>query len=260
MAPAEIVSRWVVVDGLRVHTRVSTRQAPAVPLVLVHGLTVSSRTMVPVARLLAPQYHVFAPDLPGFGKSERPQHILTISELADALASWMDACGLPAAVFLGQSMGCQIIADFALRYPHRTTATILIGPSMDRSGRSVLAQAWRLCIDGTRTPAWSVAIMLRDFLDCGLRRTYTTLRYALADRIEEKLPRLTAPTLILRGERDPVASQQWVEELTSLLPRGRLGVIPRASHAAQYAAPAETTRFVHAFLGEAVAPHAEPIR
>jgi 2-hydroxy-6-oxonona-2,4-dienedioate hydrolase len=206
--------------------------------------------MLPVARLLAPDYWVFAPDLPGFGKSERRRHVLTVSELADALAGWMDACGLPTAVFLGQSMGCQVIADFALRHPQRMIATILIGPSMDRFARSVLGQAWRLCIDGTRTPVSSLPIMVRDFMDCGPRRTLTTLRYALADRIEEKLPKLMAPTLVLRGQHDPVASQRWVEELASLLPCGRLGVIPQASHAAQYAAPAETARIVRAFLTE----------
>ncbi len=54
------------------HARVPTRQIPTPhtdPVVLVHGLGVSSRYMLPTLALLAPRYRVFAPDLPGFGHS-----------------------------------------------------------------------------------------------------------------------------------------------------------------------------------------------
>src|SRR5215210_849282 len=64
-------SRWVRTEGLRVHARVSVDPTPsgALPLVLVHGIGVASRFMVPVAELLAPYHRVYAPDLPGFGES-----------------------------------------------------------------------------------------------------------------------------------------------------------------------------------------------
>jgi pimeloyl-ACP methyl ester carboxylesterase len=246
----QVVSHWINVNGLRMHARLAAGPAPIdpLPIILVHGLTVSSRYMVPVARRLARYHRVFAPDLPGFGKSARPAHVLTIAELADALAAWMRACALPAAVFMGQSMGCQVIADLALRYPELVVAAVLIGPSMDRRGRTVCGQWWRLSVDGTRTPPSSLLITLRDFLDCGAVWTLKTLHYALYDRIELKLPRLAAPTLILRGERDPIASQAWVEELVRLLPNGQLQLIAGASHAAHYAAPEETTGRLLAFV------------
>jgi 2-hydroxy-6-oxonona-2,4-dienedioate hydrolase len=58
------------------HARVSEdsllKDSPA--LILVHGLVVSSRYMVPIAELLSAHYRVYVPDLPGFGKSGKPPH------------------------------------------------------------------------------------------------------------------------------------------------------------------------------------------
>src|SRR5687767_14905256 len=65
----ELESRWYEVHDLRMHALVSTEPVPRdrLPVVLVHGLGVSSRYMVPIARHLAPDFRVFAPDLQGFG-------------------------------------------------------------------------------------------------------------------------------------------------------------------------------------------------
>jgi pimeloyl-ACP methyl ester carboxylesterase len=252
----ELASVWTNVAGTRVHARVAQERAANddLPVVLVHGLTVSSRYMVRFMRQLAPQYAVFAPDLPGFGRSHKPGRVLSIPELADALIAWMEAVGIARAALVGQSMGCQIIADAAVRYPRHVAAAGLIGPSMDRHGRTPLEQARRLAIDGLLSPPSAVLIMLRDFLDCGPLRTLRTLHYALTDQIEEKMPLVRAPTLIIRGERDVIAPQRWVEELVRRLPDGELVLVPGAPHATQYAAPAETARLVRQLLARRGTP------
>src|SRR5437867_1857927 len=91
----KLKSLWTTVNGLRMHARVSLDLAPTQEaVVLVHGLVVSSRYMIPTATRLAQHYRVYVPDLPGFGKSAKPSHTLTITELADALAAWMHELGL----------------------------------------------------------------------------------------------------------------------------------------------------------------------
>ncbi len=61
----QLRSRWTRVEGLPVHARVSADSAPgSPPVVLVHGIGVASRFMVPIAELLAPHHPVYAPDLP----------------------------------------------------------------------------------------------------------------------------------------------------------------------------------------------------
>lgn len=95
-------SRRVGVGGLNIHAQVSLGPVPRErsPVALVHGLGMSSRYMVPLAKHLAPDFRVYAPDLPGFGASDVPPRILTTPELADALAGFMDAVGLRRATFI----------------------------------------------------------------------------------------------------------------------------------------------------------------
>src|SRR4051812_3167285 len=122
---------WVDVNGLAMFARVSSGPVPATAptVVMVHGLIVSSRYMIPTAKRLAAFCRVYVPDLPGYGHSDEPPCFLDVPGLADALARWMDAVGLPRAVLLGNSFGCQIVVDFAARYPERVDRAILVGPT-----------------------------------------------------------------------------------------------------------------------------------
>jgi len=119
--------RITLANGLTMYTRISIEpvSVDAPTVVLVHGLSVSSGYMMPTAVRLAPHCHVYLPDLPGFGRSPKPPHILNVVELSDALAAWMQAMKLPSATFLGNSMGCQIIVNLALRYPECINRAIL---------------------------------------------------------------------------------------------------------------------------------------
>jgi pimeloyl-ACP methyl ester carboxylesterase len=66
--------------------------------------------------------------------------------------------------------------------------------------------------------------------------------------VEEALPHVHVPVLIIRGQRDPIAPQRWVEAMIRLLPQGRLVVIPQATHVANYTAPQEVARAIRSFL------------
>ncbi len=108
--------------------------------------------------------------------------------------------------------------------------------------------------DSSREPPSQSLIMLRDYRAAGLHRVRRTFQYTLEDRIEEKLPLVLNPTLVVRGSRDPIIPQRWAEEATRLLPHGRLVVIPGATHTINYAAPLEFVRVLRPFIDEAQ-PH-----
>jgi 2-hydroxy-6-oxonona-2,4-dienedioate hydrolase len=223
-------------------------RCPAPSVVLVHGQVISSLYMVPTARRLAGDFPVLAPDLPGFGLSDKPRRVLTIPELADALAWWMDAVGLRSAALVANSLGCQVVSDLAARRPERVEALVLAGPTMDREARTAWAQVGRWVRDWSgERPSLALA-HLRDFALAGPGRALRTFRHALADRIEDKLPLVEAPTLVVRGERDPIAPQRWAEQVTGLIPRARLVVIPEGPHCVNYSTPDAFARVVRAFL------------
>jgi len=248
--PSRIESDWTEISGGPIHYRVGGELAEELPIVLlIHGLVVASTYMVPTAEQLAPFCRVYAPDLPGYGKSYKPDKILNLSELADALAEWMDALVLPKVHLVGNSFGCQIIAEFAVRHSQRIDRLVLQGPTVDPAARSLGSQFFRLLINSPREQHSMGLIMLKDYRAAGLRRIRGTIKLALEDRIEDKLPLIKAPTLVVRGEKDPVVPQPWAEKVTALLPHGELHIIPNAGHTINYSVPEKFAGVILPFLG-----------
>src|SRR4051812_4087636 len=121
---------WTSVGGLQIRARRSIETPLAqTPVILIPGLGVSADYMLPTLIALAGDFIVWAPELPGFGKSDKPSHVLSIPELADVVARWAAVTNIGGAVFLGNSLGCQVIIDLAVRYPSLVEAAILVGPT-----------------------------------------------------------------------------------------------------------------------------------
>jgi 2-hydroxy-6-oxonona-2,4-dienedioate hydrolase len=256
------VCRWIAVGGLRIHYRVWSGRAPAgrLPVVLVHGFGVSSRYMVPLAETLARDFRVYAPDLPGFGRSDQPASVLDISGLAEALSAWMAALDLGPAVLIGNSLGCQVIIEVALRQRERVACLVLQGPTPDPAARTAGQQLLRQMLigrhDGTPKMMW---IALTDFLTAGPRRLRVTFKHYLDHPIEERLTRVAAPALVLRGAHDALVPPQWARTAAALLPRGRLVEVAGAAHVMNFHAPERFARVVRRYLGVAPAAFRAPV-
>jgi 2-hydroxy-6-oxonona-2,4-dienedioate hydrolase len=251
-----IESLWTEVNGRRIHARATVlgRRAPAV--VFVHGLGVSSLYFLRTMRAMRTDVHALAPDLPGFGRSDAPADALGVEALARELLGWLDAVGLGRCSFVANSMGCQIAVELAIAAPERVEALILVGPTVDPRWRTFPRQLPRWCLEALREPASLFPILAFDYLRCGPGRFVRTGRHALAHPMEERLPLVQAPALVVRGERDAFVSPEWARRVAALLPRGRLSVLPGVAHAAHYAAPDRTAALIASFLHE-VGPSGE---
>lgn len=242
-------SCWTRVDGRRLHARyLRSAAAAASPVVCVHGVGVSSRYMVPTMAELSSAFDVYAVDLPGFGLSDRPAEPLDVPGLADALAAWVRAAGLERPALLANSFGCQVAVDCAVRHPDRVGPLVLVGPTTDPAAGGAVRQVarWLRNLPGERPG--QLPLLVADYADAGPGRALRTFRTSLADRIQDKLPLVQAPTLVVRGARDRIVPQAWAEEVTRLLPRGRLAVVPGAPHTVNFADPGRLAAVVRPFL------------
>ncbi len=199
---------------------------------------------------LAPRFRVLAPDLPGFGLSDRPAHTLAVGELAGSLTAWMAASEVSSAALVANSFGCQIAVEAARRHPESVERAVLIGPTVDPSARRFCRQVARWLRNAPREPLSLSAVVGRDYAGTGTRRVIETFRLALEDGIEGKLAEVRSPVLVVRGELDPIVSQAWAEQAARMLARGRLEVLPGAAHAANFSAATEVARAVRRFLEE----------
>lgn len=242
------------VDGLAIHAIASSDPMPAhaPTVVLVHGLALSHRYMMPLARELAARgYRVYVPDLPGFGDSGHPAGVLDVPGLAGALANWMTAADVPRAHLVGNSFGCQIIAELAVRWPMRVESAVLQGPTTPPGERNVLRQFIRWRQNGRFNPPELDPLSSDDYRRAGYSRAWRTFRLSLRDHIEDKMPAIRAPVLFVRGQRDPIAPTEWILTMVAQLTDGRLVEIPEVAHTLCYTAPVAVAAVTRQFLDEA---------
>ncbi len=186
--------------------------------------------------------------MPGFGRTPACGRSLTISEMADLVAAWMAASGLEGSTVVGHSIGAQVAAALAARHPEAVGGIVLIGPAVDRRARSLLAQVWRWQANAPAEPLSFHALAAYELGEMGPGRMLRALRHAVDDAIEDKLSALTCPVLLVRGERDRIAPQEWLDELQRRRPRSGLAVIPGAAHTVVYSRPAPLARIIIDFV------------
>lgn len=243
---------WTDVSGVRVHAKVSTGIPPPerAPVVLVHGLGLSHRYMMPTAECLAPDFRVYVPDLPGFGDSGHPDKVLDVAGLADALTDWMAAVGLKRAAMLGNSFACQIIIDLAARHPDRIERGVLQGPTTPRGERTWFRQYRRWRQNAPYNPPELNPITWGEYPKAGYLRVLRTFHYSLVDRPEDKLSRIQAPMLVVRGQIDPICHDEWAEEVAMGMPNGRIALIPDVAHTLVFTAPEQLSAVAKQFFKE----------
>lgn len=224
------------VHGISIHSRGVPRSGGA-PFVLIHGLVISSLYMIPLGERLSTEAEVHAIDLPGFGRSAASLESSSVPELAACVTEWLQAMAITRCHLVANSLGCQIAAHVAADGSERVCSLTLIGATIDPHARGLTSQIFRLIRDALHEPPQLWANWFFDFCRAGIRRAVSTTRHMFRDRIEEQLPRITAPTLVLRGEKDPTTPQRWAEEIVRTLPRGSLVVIPGHGHCVHYTAP-----------------------
>ncbi|KGM11207.1 alpha/beta fold hydrolase [Cellulomonas bogoriensis] len=208
--------------------------------VLVHGIGVSRRYFTPLGVSLARAgATVVAPDLPGFGASPRRAEPLTVPEHADVLAGLLEQLlgGEQRPVLVGHSMGAQVVTELASRHPGLVAGAVLVGPVAEPGARSAVRQGWRLLRDTRYESFGANLLMVRDWLRCGPRWYLRTLPELLAYPLEEHLPHVRVPVVLVRGSRDPVTPRRYLDALVEVQPSATTVEVPGEGHIAMFRRP-----------------------
>lgn len=169
----------------------------------------------------------------------------------------MDELEIERAVLASISFGCQIVIELAAESPERVMGCVLVGPTIDVDAADALSQVSRLLLDAPREPLNLMPVIARDYWDFGIRRGAITLWHALSDDVVDKLPRVTAPTVVVRGERDLIVPRSWTDRVAELLPDARSAEIAGAAHAANFSHPEEFARLIEDLVTETEAERGE---
>jgi pimeloyl-ACP methyl ester carboxylesterase len=243
------LATWTTVDGVRLYARVLRPRRPGdVPVVMLHGLGVSSASLGPLAERLAERHPVLVVDLPGFGLSD-DDRIWATAEIAGAIGRLLDLRGLAPPVIVGHSYGCVVAAMLAAAPPPRARALVMLSPAFDRRLGSALGQIVRLGLDAPMERPALVLGGVRDFLRAGPWRVLATLREAAGIPLEELVAGIGVPLLVVRGSRDLLTTARWAGELRSRAGGpARVAMIPRAAHGVGHDAPGPVAAAIERFL------------
>lgn len=248
--PRCLSSRWDVVGGQRMHS-VQAIASPGVPspgpVVVVHGLGMSSRYLTPTLEVLARDHEVYAPDLPGCGRSSRPDRPLPLGALAAAVVGWMDAVRIDRPVLIGHSIGCQVVAHLAELHPDRVAGLVLASPTGDPStGR--YRQAAALVADAAREAPRLIPVAALDYLRAGPIRMWHTFELSRRNDTIEQLRRLRQRCLVVRGGDDAVVSAAWGRAVSAAVGAEQLVTIPQAPHGLPFSAAPSLASAINEFL------------
>jgi len=212
--------------------------------VLVHGIGVSSRYFGPVAAELAKVGNVFLVDLPGYGAAPDPKRKVSIADHAVVLGAFVSAARLDNAVIVGHSMGSQVVSQLAVQSPEVTEHVVLMAPTLPPRLRHFWRAVGALLRDGFREPLYGNLIAIGDyFIRCGIPYGLRQVPHLLTDRIEDRLPRITQKTLVIRGDRDPIVSDGWMRTVTDLIPGARSATVA-GPHVIMYTDPVRVAALI----------------
>ena len=183
---------------------------------------------------------VHAPTHPGFGASERPDWLETVSDLARFYLWTLQELGLDKAHLIGGFMGGWIAAEMAVMCPQVLSSLTLIGTAGVRPTEGEIADIFLLGEEATNELAISnpdllaIAVEPEDpFVRLRGREMTTRLcwkPYMHDPSLIHLLPRVQAPTLVLWGENDRIVPVSAGERIAEAMPNARLEVIAGAGH------------------------------
>lgn len=215
------------------------------PVVLLHGLSGSSRWWSRNVDALAEQHLVATVDLGRFGR-------LPFEEVIALVARWIERFGEPVHLF-GHSMGGLIAIGVAAERPDLVRSLVLISAVGMPFRLNPLPHVKPLPKPPYGGPGIARVLVPDFFRTPPISLTFAGTRVLLAD-IRERMRSIRVPTLLVWGAGDPLVPLRYGEAMQQEIPNARLEVIPRAAHVPMWDAPEEFNAIALSFI-ESVEPH-----
>jgi pimeloyl-ACP methyl ester carboxylesterase len=229
-----------------------TRAGAGTPVVLLHGLSGSSRWWSRNIPALAERHLVAAVDLIGFGRNRRfagfPLLLPSFSETTALLARWLETFGEPVHL-VGHSMGGQIAIELAAERPDLIRSLILV----NAAGMPFRLDP-RPHVRAVPKPPYGGAgiarVLVPDFFRAGPSSVAVAGARVFRGDMRDRMRALRVPTLLVWGENDPLVPLVYGKAMQQEIAGSRLVVIPRAAHVAMWDAAEEFNRAVASFVEE----------
>ena len=245
-----------------------TEHGSGSPLLLIHGLMVSSEMFSPVIEHFASRHRVIVPDLRGHGQSRALPPPYTVVQLAADLSRLLNHLGIRSAAVLGYSQGGAIAQQLVLDHPSQCDRLVLACTyafNMTTSREKLEGHLFPLLVQLFGLPrmakivfslgakhlsrecaSWLTGIMA----DQDQELMVTAWRAAMAFDSRNRLREIRCPTLVVAGSRDNAVPIHHAQMLHQGIVGSELVIVSGADHALIWTRPDELMRVVDAFLAD----------
>ena len=199
------------VNGLQIFCRDSGEGSP---LLLLHGFTGSGDDWQHVFAEPLAGYRVIAPDLRGHGRSTNPSGSFKFADVARDMFALLDHLRIDRVKAIGMSAGANTLLHMATQQPSRIEAMIHVSgtPRFPDQARAIMRM-----MTPEQSPLWRHA---HEFADDREDMNFDAAKLSL----------ITARTLIVHGDRDPLYPVELAVELFRAIPSAALDVVPNGGH------------------------------
>ena len=218
------------------------------PIILVHGLSESTRVWYRNLPALAEHHRVYLLDLPGFGAMRKFRRQFDLKHSGAWLDEWMQAAGIETADLVGHSMGGYVVMALAALRPEKVRHLVLvdsIGIPFNRPVSRLIYPALK-SIARTEFSFWGC--ISYDYLRAGPLMVFRAAQQIVALDTAEVLSSIRVPTLIVWGENDDLVPFASGRQLHERIAGARLFVLPGVNHFSMYERPREFGNALLTFL------------
>jgi pimeloyl-ACP methyl ester carboxylesterase len=239
---------YVQANGLNIYYE---EYGSGIPLILLHGGTVTSKMWHPFLSSFVPHFRVITPDSRAHGKTNNPNGKLSYHLMADDVVAFIQALNLTRPLVFGYSDGGQVALEIGMRYPS-LTAALVVGAAWYKFSETYLnflkssgfESSGVVNIEKIQRDETEWVSLLKtdhahtddaDYWQTLLKKIsimwWTPLNYTAED-----FHKIAQPTLILVGDRDGIIELNQAVEMYQLIPDAELVIMPNATH---FSAPSE---------------------
>jgi pimeloyl-ACP methyl ester carboxylesterase len=254
--------------GIRTNCYVAgDERNPAV--IMLHGMSTSADSFRELMHLMADDYYLIAPDIPGFGYSENTNPY-TMEHLIEWLADLIERLDLPSAHLVGHSFGGVLAMGQALSYPEKFARMVLVAPAvlvasqypdwLKKAGKNLrLVEAGIVLSRVLLERQIRVPFFDADSMDESVwerRRTdYANSRASAAAMnavafydVRPYLAEIKQPTFIIWGEDDPVVPHEHAEKIERQIPNSKIYKVSTCGHIPMLEREQEVAAVIREFL------------
>jgi pimeloyl-ACP methyl ester carboxylesterase len=273
--------KFIGINGVNVHYK--EQGSGGTTFILLHGFGASLFSWREVMDDFAVRGRVVAYDRPAFGLTSRPMpenwtaNPYSMDANIELLRGLMDVLDIQKAVLVGNSAGGGVAAEFALRYPARVQALILVDPAVGNDGGRLPAWVMPLMAtpqmrrlgplfvrkiadsgNDTIRMAWHDPGKVTDAIIAGYRKPlqvpnweralYEFTIAAQPSDLSSRLSEISAPILILTGDDDRIIPTKQTVQLAGQMPSAAFVILPDCGHVPQEECPDAFMQAIIQFL------------